>query len=46
MAAVMMMMEEIKEKANRLEIDLPSIDLDSIHLPPGEDCGIVRYINL
>nr|AFK37597.1 unknown [Lotus japonicus] len=40
MAAVMMM-EEIKEKANRLEIDPSSIDLDSIHLPPGEDCGIV-----
>lgn len=35
-----MLMKEIEDKALLLGIDLSSIDLDSIHLPHGEDCGI------
>lgn len=37
MAEVMAM-----ETASRLGIDLSNVDWDSIHLPPGEDCGILR----
>ncbi|KAG5565302.1 hypothetical protein RHGRI_001259 [Rhododendron griersonianum] len=36
MAEVMAM-----ETASRLGIDLSNVDWDSIHLPPGEDCGIL-----
>lgn len=35
-----MLMKEIEDKALLLGIDLSSIDLDSIHLPPGDNCGI------
>ncbi|XP_058725966.1 eukaryotic translation initiation factor 3 subunit B-like [Vicia villosa] len=34
-------MKEIEDKAASLGIDLSTIDLDSIHLPHGEDCGIL-----
>lgn len=41
MADVLVMKEiEDKDKALTLGIDLSTIDLDSIHLPPGEDYGI------
>ena len=40
-----MLMKEIEDQALLLGIDLSSIDLDSIHLPPGDNCGIPRYIN-
>ncbi|XP_068659438.1 eukaryotic translation initiation factor 3 subunit B-like [Aristolochia californica] len=33
-------MADIEATAERLEIDLSQVDLDSIHLPPGEDFGI------
>lgn len=39
-----MVMKEIEDKASLLGIDLSTIDLDSIHFPPGEDCGIPRYV--
>lgn len=40
--ADVMLMNEIEETAARLRIDLSQVDLDSIRLPPGEDCGIKR----
>jgi translation initiation factor 3 subunit B len=42
--ADVMVMKEIEDKASLLGIDLSTIDLDSIKLPPGDDCGIIRYI--
>lgn len=39
-----MVMKEIEDKALLLGVDLSTLDLDSIHLPSGEDFGIVRYI--
>jgi hypothetical protein len=42
--ADVMVMKEIEDKASLLGIDLSTIDLDSIQLPPGYDCGIIRYI--
>ncbi|KAK4379539.1 hypothetical protein RND71_001401 [Anisodus tanguticus] len=33
-------MEEIRTIADRVGVDITQIDLDSIHLPPGEDFGI------
>ncbi|XP_019235823.1 PREDICTED: eukaryotic translation initiation factor 3 subunit B-like [Nicotiana attenuata] len=33
-------MGEITAIAARISVDLSQIDLDSIHLPPSEDCGI------
>ncbi|CAJ2635764.1 eukaryotic translation initiation factor 3 subunit b-like protein [Trifolium pratense] len=40
--ADVMVMKEIEDKASRLGIDLSTINLDSIHLPPGDDdCGII-----
>ncbi|CAH9101713.1 unnamed protein product [Cuscuta europaea] len=39
--AEVMSMEEIRATASRLNIDPSQIDLDSIHLPPGEDMGVV-----
>ncbi|KAK6804239.1 hypothetical protein RDI58_002023 [Solanum bulbocastanum] len=33
-------MEEIRAISDRLGVDLTQIDLDSIHLPPGDDLGI------
>ncbi|XP_071733109.1 eukaryotic translation initiation factor 3 subunit B-like [Rutidosis leptorrhynchoides] len=39
MAAVMSM-EDIRIESNRLNIDLSSIDWNSVHPPPGEDFGI------
>uniref|UniRef100_A0A5B6Z9D4 Putative eukaryotic translation initiation factor 3 subunit B-like n=1 Tax=Davidia involucrata TaxID=16924 RepID=A0A5B6Z9D4_DAVIN len=38
--ADVMSMEEIRETASRLGIDLSQVDLDSIRLPPAEDFGI------
>ncbi|KAA8515781.1 hypothetical protein F0562_018608 [Nyssa sinensis] len=38
--ADVMSMEEIRETASRLGIDISQVDLDSIRLPPGEDFGI------
>lgn len=38
-----MIMNQAEETASRLGIDLAQLDLDSIHLPPGENCGIIRY---
>lgn len=38
-------MEEIKLRASLLGVDFSTFDLDSIHLPPGEDFGIIRYKN-
>jgi hypothetical protein len=40
--ADVMVMKEIQETAQRLGIDLASVDLDAIRLPPGQDFGIVR----
>ena len=40
--ADVMAMKEIQETAQRLGIDLASVDLDAIRLPPGHDFGIVR----
>lgn len=40
--ADVMVMKEIEDTALRLGVDLSTIDLDSIRLPPGEDCGIIR----
>ncbi|XP_020206252.1 eukaryotic translation initiation factor 3 subunit B [Cajanus cajan] len=39
--ADVMVMKEIEDTALRLGVDLSTLDLDSIHLPPGENCGIV-----
>lgn len=36
-------MEDIEAQAKIFGIDLSSVDLDSITLPPGEDFGIKRY---
>ena len=41
--ADVMVMKEIEDTALRLGVDLSTLDLDAIRLPPGEDCGIVRY---
>lgn len=38
-----MVMNEIEATASRLGVDLTSVDLGSIHLPPGNDFGILRY---
>ena len=38
--ADVLVMKEIEDKALTLGIDLSTVDLDSIHLPPGEDYGI------
>ncbi|MED6203662.1 Eukaryotic translation initiation factor 3 subunit B [Stylosanthes scabra] len=38
--ADVMIMKDIEATAFRLGLDLSSIDLDSIHLPPSDDCGI------
>ncbi len=40
--ADVMRMKEFEVTADQLGIDLTQLDLDSIRLPPGEDCGIVR----
>ncbi|XP_058742411.1 eukaryotic translation initiation factor 3 subunit B-like [Vicia villosa] len=37
----MAVMKEVEDKASFLGIDLLTVDLDSIHLPPGEDCGTI-----
>ncbi|GJR65230.1 hypothetical protein Tco_0011295 [Tanacetum coccineum] len=37
-----MIMEDITSKASSLNIDLSSIDWNSICVPPGEDFGILR----
>ncbi|CAA2962368.1 eukaryotic translation initiation factor 3 subunit B-like, partial [Olea europaea subsp. europaea] len=34
-------MDEIHATAARLNIDLSSLELDSIRLPPGEDFGVI-----
>ncbi|WVZ18640.1 hypothetical protein V8G54_005962 [Vigna mungo] len=39
--ADVMIMKEIEDTALRLGVDLSTLDLDSIRLPPGETCGIV-----
>lgn len=36
-------MDDIRAKADRLGVDLSAVNFDSIHLPPGEDFGIIRY---
>jgi hypothetical protein len=36
-------MEGIHARARELGVDLDSVDLDSITLPPGENFDIVRY---
>lgn len=38
-----MVMNEIEATASRLGVDLSTIDLDSIRLPPGDDFGILRF---
>ncbi|RZR94433.1 hypothetical protein BHM03_00023120 [Ensete ventricosum] len=38
--AEVVLIEDIEASATRLGIDLSSVDLDSIQLPPGEDFGI------
>ncbi|MED6173881.1 Eukaryotic translation initiation factor 3 subunit B [Stylosanthes scabra] len=38
--ADVMLMKDIEATASRLGLDLSSMDLDSIHLPPSDDCGI------
>ncbi|GFP90453.1 eukaryotic translation initiation factor 3 subunit b [Phtheirospermum japonicum] len=38
--ADVMSMEDIRATAARLDVDLSSLDLDSVRLPPGEDFGI------
>jgi len=42
--ADVMVMKEIEDTALRLGVDLSTLDLDSIRLPPGETCGIVRSL--
>ena len=42
MAAEVMLMNEIEATAAHMGIDM-NIDFNSVQLPPGEDCGIVRY---
>ena len=44
--ADVMVMNEIEATAARLGIDLSHLDLDAIHLPPGETFGIPRYETL
>ncbi|KAF5461330.1 hypothetical protein F2P56_017440 [Juglans regia] len=39
--ADVMLMKEIETTADRLGIDLSTVDLDSISLPPGQDFGIL-----
>ena len=39
-----MVMNEIESTASRLGLDLSSIDLHSIRLPPGDDFGILRCV--
>ncbi|TKY74837.1 Eukaryotic translation initiation factor 3 subunit B [Spatholobus suberectus] len=39
--ADVMVMTEIEDTALRLGVDLSTLDLDAIRLPPGENCGIV-----
>ncbi|RZC29648.1 Eukaryotic translation initiation factor 3 subunit B [Glycine soja] len=39
-----MVMKEIKDTALHLGVDLSTLDLDAIRLPPGEKCGIVRSL--
>jgi translation initiation factor 3 subunit B len=40
--ALAISMEAIDARARELGIDLDSVDVDSITLPPGEDFDIVR----
>ena len=40
--ADVMVMNDIQETADRLGIDLASVDFDAIRLPPGQDFGILR----
>lgn len=37
-------MTEIEATASRLGVDLSTIDLDSIRLPPGDNFGIIRCV--
>ncbi|KAG5066060.1 hypothetical protein JHK86_009791 [Glycine max] len=41
--ANVMVMKEIEDTALRLGVDLSTLDLDAIRIPPDEDCSIVRY---
>ena len=34
---------DIEARAARIGVNLSEVDLDSIHLPPGEDLGILRF---
>ncbi|XP_031262731.1 eukaryotic translation initiation factor 3 subunit B-like isoform X1 [Pistacia vera] len=36
-----LIMNQTEELASRLGIDLTQVDLDSVHVPPGENCGII-----
>jgi translation initiation factor 3 subunit B len=40
--ADLMVMNDVQETADRLGIDLASVNLDDIRLPPGQDFGILR----
>ncbi|KAL5162616.1 Villin-3 [Glycine soja] len=35
--------KEIEDTALRLGVDLSTLDLDAIRLPPGEDCGLLSH---
>ncbi|KAH1110972.1 hypothetical protein GYH30_009672 [Glycine max] len=39
--ANVMVMKEIEDTALRLGVDLSTLDLDAIRIPPDEDCSIV-----
>ena len=38
-----MVTKEIEDTALRLGVDLSTLDLDAIRLPPGEDCGLLSH---
>lgn len=42
MAAEVILMNEIEATTAQMGIDM-DIDFSSIQLPPGENCGIIRY---
>ncbi|KAG5009648.1 hypothetical protein JHK82_018275 [Glycine max] len=42
--ADIMVTKEIEDTALRLCVDLSTLDLDAIRLPPGEDCGLLSHL--
>ncbi|KAL5164572.1 Endoplasmic reticulum oxidoreductin-1 [Glycine soja] len=44
--ADVMVTKEIEDTALRLGVNLSTLDLDAIRLPPGEDCGLLSHLFL